>query len=441
MGGRPEGESKPRAGGEKPAATLVVTNIRACLTMAGGEPGPLAGERQGETTVLRDAAIAAAGDKLVYVGPASGLPAAVRVAPDALRVDAAGGIALPGFVDCHTHVVFAGWRAGEFAQRVAGASYQQILEAGGGILRTVDATRAAGEEELVDATRARLERMLVAGTTTIEAKSGYGLTLADEAKILRVVRRLDGTGPWDLVPTLLGAHALPAEYRDDRDGYVELVLEMIETLADRAAFVDVFCEIGAFTVRECRKILERGRRAGLGIKLHADQLSDCGGALLAAELQAVSADHLDFVTPEATAALAGAGTIAVMLPTVPLYVMARRQAPAARLQAAGVPLALATDFNPGTSPVESMGVVVALACLLMRMSPEAALVAATRNAAWAVGRGDRVGSLEAGKQADLQVYAIDEAAELPYRFGQIAPSVVVKKGRIVAAEGELSAVQ
>jgi imidazolonepropionase len=439
MAERPEDGPKRRAGGDKPAATLVVTNIRACLTMAAGEPGPLAGERQEATGTLKDAAIAAAGDKLVYVGPASGLPAAVRVAPDAVRVDAAGGIALPGFVDCHTHVVFAGWRAGEFAQRVAGSSYQQILEAGGGILRTVAATRAAGEEDLVDATRARLERMLVSGTTTIEAKSGYGLTLADEAKILRVIRRLDGTGPWELVPTLLGAHALPAEYRDDRDGYIDLVLEMIETLADRAAFIDAFCEIGAFTGRECRKVLERGRRAGLGIKLHADQLSDCGGALLAAELHAVSADHLDFVTPEATTALAAAGTIAVMLPTVPLYVMARRQAPAARLQAAGVPLALASDFNPGTSPVESMGVVVALACLLMRMSPEAALVAATRNAAWAAGRGDRVGSLEAGKQADLQVYAIGEPAELPYRFGQLAPSVVVKKGHIVAAAGELLA--
>ena len=318
----------------------------------------------------------------------------------------------------------------------AGASYQQILAAGGGILSTVAATRAATEEELTERAQRRLERMICCGTTTVEAKSGYGLSLADEAKILRVAHRLDGIGPWDVVPTLLGAHALPPEFADDRDGYMALVEEMIETLADRAAFVDAFCEVGAFTPRECRKVLEAGRKAGLGMKLHADQLSDGGGAALAAELGANSADHLDFVSVEGMAALAEAGVIGVMLPSVPLYVGARRQAPAARLQSAGVPLALATDFNPGTSPIDSMGVIVALACLQMRMSPAAALVAATRNAAYAVGRGDRLGTLEVGKQADLQIYAVDDYAELPYRFGQLLPSVVIKAGRVVAEEGE-----
>jgi imidazolonepropionase len=242
-------------------------------------------------------------------------------------------------------------------------------------------------------------------------------------------------GPWDVIPTLLGAHALPPEYADDRDGYVALVLQMIATLSDRAAFVDAFCEIGAFTARECRKVLEAALEAGLGIKLHADQLSDTGGAALAAELGANSADHLDYISVEGMEAMAAAGTIAVMLPSVPLYVGARRQAPAARLQSAGVPLALATDFNPGTSPVDSMGLVVALGCLLMRMSPEAALVAATRNAAHAVRRGDMLGTLEVGKQADLQIYAVDEYAQLPYRFGQLTPAVVIKKGRVVAEDG------
>jgi imidazolonepropionase len=425
--------------GDKPLATLVVTGIHACLTMAHGDPGPAAGADQEEVALLPDAALASRGKELVYVGPANRMPAAVRVASDAVRIDAGGGVALPGFVDCHTHLVFAGWRAAEFARRLAGASYQQILAAGGGILSTVAATRAATEEELTERAERRLERMICCGTTTVEAKSGYGLSLADEAKILRVVRRLDGIGPWDVVPTLLGAHALPAEFADDRDGYIALVEEMIETLSDRAAFVDAFCEVGAFTSRECRKVLEAGRKAGLGVKLHADQLSDSGGAALAAELGANSADHLDFVSVEGMAALAEAGVIAVMLPSVPLYVGARRQAPAARLQSAGVPLAVATDFNPGTSPIDSMGVIVALACLQMRMSPAAALVAATRNAAHAVGRGETLGSLQVGMQADVQIYAVDDYAELPYRFGQSLPSVVIKAGRVVAEEGEFVA--
>ncbi len=433
MSERPHGDAA-----DKPVATLVVTGVRSCLTMAAGEPGPAVGESQEEVAELRDAAVAASGGKLVYVGPANGLPAAVRVAQDAIRIDAGGGIVLPGFVDPHTHLVFGGWRAGEFAQRIAGAGYPEILAAGGGILSTVAATRAASEDELVEIGERRLRRMMAAGTTTVEAKSGYGLSLADEAKILRVVHRLDGIGPWDVVGTLLGAHAIPEEFRDDRDGYVELVIEMIDTLADRAAFADVFCEVGAFTLRESRRVLEHGRKVGLGIKMHADQLSDCGGAELAAVLGAISADHLDHISTGGMKALAASGVIAVMLPSVPLYVMARRQAPAARLQATGVPLALATDFNPGTSPIDSMGVIVALGCLLMRMSPAAALVAATRNAAWAMGSGETVGTLEVGKQADLQIYAVDDYAELPYRFGQLDPSVVIKAGKVVAREGQFA---
>ena len=433
MSERPHGD-----GADKPVATLVVTGVRSCLTMAAGAPGPAVGEPQEEVAELRDAAVAASAGELVYVGPANGLPAAVRVAQDAIRIDAGGGVVLPGFVDPHTHLVFGGWRAAEFAQRVAGAGYPEVLAAGGGILSTVAATRAASEDELVEIGERRLRRMMAGGTTTVEAKSGYGLSLADEAKILRVVHRLDGIGPWDVVGTLLGAHAIPEEFRDDRDGYVDLVIEMIDTLADRAAFVDAFCEVGAFTLRESRRVLKHGRKAGLGIKMHADQLSDCGGAELAAELGAISADHLDFISVAGMAALAEAGVIAGMLPSVPLYVMARRQAPAARLQSAGVPLALATDFNPGTSPIDSMGMIVALGCLLMRMSPAAALVAATRNAAWAMGRGETVGTLEVGKQADLQIYAVDDYAELPYRFGRLSPSVVIKAGQVVAEDGEFT---
>lgn len=431
----PASGARQRQETEKPRATLVITGIRQCLTMAGDGAGPAAGKAQERVGLLTEAAVAADGDRLVYVGPASGLPAAVKVAPDALRLDVRRGVVLPGYVDAHTHLVFAGWRAQELALRIQGASYRKILAAGGGILETVAATREAGEEQLAELAEGRLRRMLARGSTTVEAKSGYGLTLADEAKILRVTHRLDGVGPWDLVPTLLGAHALPPEYRDDRAGYVALVLEMVETLADRAEFVDVFCEKGAFDAEECRRVLEAGRRAGLGRKVHADQLSDGEGAALAAEVGAVSADHLDRVSEEGIEALAEAGVVAVLLPGVPLYLLSRRQAPAARLQAAGVPLAVATDFNPGTCPVDSMGVVLALACLLLRLSPEAALVAATRNAAHAVGRGNRVGTLEAGKQADLLLYEVDDYREIPYRFGLLPPAAVVKAGRVVAREG------
>ncbi len=257
------------ASGEKPQATLVVTGIRTCLTMAAGGGGPAIGEVQEQVGDLLDAAIAVRGKDLIYVGPANRLPATIRVAPDAVRVDAGGGVVLPGFIDCHTHLIFAGWRTTEFVQRIAGASYQQILASGGGIHNTVERTRVASEEKLTKDCQGRLNRMLCSGTTTVEAKSGYGLTLADEAKILRVAGRLDGIGPWDVIPTLLGAHALPGEYSENRDGYVELVEEMIETLADRAVFVDAFCEIGAFTSRECHLIEGFQERGRIGTSLSA----------------------------------------------------------------------------------------------------------------------------------------------------------------------------
>jgi len=413
----------------KSSATLVVRGIKQCLTMGGGE-GPRIGDDQNDACVIEDAAIAAAGEEIIYAGPASGLLREVREAPDVVRIDAGQGVVLPGFIDPHTHLLFAGWRPAEFAQRIAGESYQDILAAGGGILSTVAATRALSEEDLVEIGRRRLQRMLALGTTTVEAKSGYGLSLEDEAKLVRAARRLAATEVVEVVPTLLGAHALPPEYHDDRQAYIGVVVQMIEALADRVEFVDAFCEIGAFSVEECREVFAAARRAGLGLKLHADQLGDTGGAALAAESGAVSADHLDFVSPAGIAALATAGVVAVLLPSVPLFLMSQHQAPAAALQRAGVPIALATDFNPGTSPVESMAAIVAMACTLLRMSPAAALVAATRNAACAIGRGDRVGSLVAGKQADLQIYDASDYRMLPYRFGQLAPRIVVKRGRV-----------
>lgn len=418
----------------KATATLIVRGIKQCLTMGDGD-GARAGEEQEDVDLIEDAAVAAAGDEIIYVGPASGLLREVREAPEAVRIDARQGVVLPGFVDPHTHLLFGGWRPAEFQQRIAGESYQAILAAGGGILSTVAATRALSEDELVEVGQRRLQRMLAAGTTTVEAKSGYGLSLADEAKLVRAARRLAATEVVEVVPTLLGAHAVPPEYREDRQAYVRLVVEMVEALADRVEFVDAFCETGAFSIEECREVFVAATRAGLGIKLHADQLGDTGGAALAAEVGAVSADHLDYVSPAGIAAMAAAGVVAVLLPSVPLYLMSQRQAPAAALQRAGVPVALATDFNPGTSPVESMSGIVAVACMLLRMSPAAALMAATRNAACAIGRGHLAGSLDVGKQADLQIYDVDDYRMLPYRFGQLAPRCVIKRGSVAFDRG------
>ncbi len=412
-------------------ASLVIRGIRQCLTMDNGTPGTAAGPLQDEIGLVEDAALAVDRERIVYVGPASRLLSHVQISADATTVDADGGVVLPGFVDPHTHLLFGGWRPREFAQRIAGETYQEILAAGGGILNTVEATRALSEEELVEIGARRLDRMLREGTTTLEAKSGYGLSLPDEARLVRAARRLDATELTDVVVTLLGAHAVPRERRDDRGRYLQEVEEMIDSMADRIDFVDVFCELGAFSVQECRGVFEVAARHGLRAKLHADQLGDTGGAELAAEVGAISADHLDYISTAGIAAMAGAGVIAVLLPSVPLYLNSRRQAPAARLIAAGVPVALATDFNPGSSPVDSMGLVVALACMQLRMSPAAALVAATRNAAYAIDRGDEVGTLEAGKLCDLQIYDVDDYRMLPYRFGRLRPRAVYKRGREV----------
>lgn len=416
---------------QRAEATLVIRGIGQCLTMAGAGDGAYAGDAQGHIGLVEEAAVAAAGEAIVYAGPAGGLLGRVKIAPDAVRIDAGGGVVLPGFVDAHTHLLFGGWREREFGLRVAGAGYREILEAGGGILETVERTRALSEEELVEIGARRLRRMLALGTTTVEAKSGYGLEMATEARLVRAARRLGQTEPADVVVTLLAAHAVPAERRDDRARYLREVEEMIGSLADRIDFVDAFCEEGAFSVPECRRVFEVASEAGVRAKLHADQLGDGGGAQLAAEVGAVSADHLDWISREGIEAMAESGTVAVLLPSVPLYLMASRQAPAERIRRGGVPIALATDFNPGTSPVESMGLIVALGCMLLRLTPEQALVAATRNAAAALGRADRIGALEEGRIADLQIYDVRDYRMLPYRFGQIRPRRVIKRGKVV----------
>lgn len=326
-------------------------------------------------------------------------------------IDAGGRLVTPGLVDAHTHLIFAGTREREFDLRCRGTSYQEIAAAGGGILSSVRQLRSASVAALVRAARSRLDEMLANGTTTAEVKTGYGLTLRDEIKSLEAIRRLRGP-----VPTFLGAHAIPRGV--SRRRYVDLVVRrMLPAVAGRAVFCDVFCETGAFTLAESRRILEAAARLGMKLKIHAEEFDDLGGSRLAAELGAVSADHLMVTGAASMRAMARAGTIAVLLPATTFFLGARRYAPARRFIRAGVPVALGSDFNPGSSMTSSLPLVMTIACTQMKMTPAEALTATTINAAYAVGLGDEVGSLEPGKRADAVIWDAPSLEYLPYHFG------------------------
>ena len=369
--------------------------------------------------------------RIVFVGSEAAFDAGVQTTPDAVVIDAGGGTVLPGFVDPHTHVVYAGDRREELRRRLAGATYAEIAAAGGGILSTVRATREASEDALIESARVRLAEMLHCGTTTAEAKSGYGLETAAELKMLRVVRRLGQAQPIDLAATFLGAHDIPAEYRDRRTDYVDLVIrEMIPAVvADRLAeWCDVFCETGVYTPEESRAILGAASKAGLRLRVHADELAASGGSEVAVEVGARSADHLLFVQPETAGRMARAGVVATLLPAAAFYLKLGRFAPARMLIERGVAVALATDINPGGGFSPSMPFVMTLACFAMGMTLEEALVGATLNAAYAIGRDADVGSLEPGKLMDA-VIVDGEAVDL-IRVGAPAIAAVVKRGRV-----------
>lgn len=420
-------------------ADLLVTHGR-IYTLAGFSHAPARGPAMAQPGLVEDGYVAVRDGRIVAVGGSGDLPASLA-GPDTREIDAGGRAVFPGFVDPHTHLVYAGSRAGEFGQRLRGASYLEILAAGRGILSTVAATRAASEEDLAAAARRRLSRMLRNGTTTVEVKSGYGLSPEAELKQLRVVRRLQGSVPQGLVPTFLGAHAVPAEFKGNSSGYVDLVAgEMLPSVAAEglAAFVDVFCEEGVFDLAESRRILTRARELGLGLKLHADELAPFGGAELAAELGAVSADHLLHASEAGLRALAQASTVAVLLPGTAFFLRGGRYAPARRMVDLRLPVALATDHNPGTCTLESMALVMGLACLEMGLTPAEALTAATINAAHALGRQEEVGSLEAGKRADLLLLDGEGPADVVYRFGTNLVTTVVAGGRLAVAEGRLT---
>ncbi|HEX2987972.1 MAG TPA: imidazolonepropionase [Chloroflexota bacterium] len=415
-------------------AVLLIEHAAELVTIAGTQ-GPRKGSAQSDLGLIRDGALAAGADgRILAVGTTAEVHATVEPAPGAQVIDASGRAVLPGFVDPHTHTVFAGDRADEFASRLEGADYLEVLASGGGIISTVRATRAAPAEQLEERASRYLEEMLRHGTTTLEIKSGYGLSTEDELKMLRVASALEKTGPQGIVATFLGAHAVPPEYRGQPDRYVDLVVdEMMPRVAAEglARYCDVFCERGAFSVDQSRRVLEAGLARGLGAKIHAEQKSALGGARLAAELGAVSADHLEYATDEDVAALVEAGTVAVLLPGAALMLMESHWAPARRLIEAGVPVALATDFNPGTCPILSMPLILGLACLRRLVTPAEAVVAATLNAAHAVGLGEQVGSLEPGKRADVVILDAPSHVHLAYWFGRNLVSMVIKDGRVV----------
>ncbi len=384
-------------------------------------------------SAIPNGVVASRHGRIVFVGSEAAFDAGVHTTPDAVIIDAGGGTVLPGFVDPHTHVVYAGDRREELRRRLAGASYAEIAAAGGGILSTVRATREASEDALAESARVRLAEMLECGTTTAEAKSGYGLETAAELKMLRAIRRLGQAQPIDLAATFLGAHEIPAEHRDRRADYIDLVIrEMIPAVvADGLAeWCDVFCETGVYTPEESRTILGAASEAGLRLRIHADELAVSGGAEVAVEVGARSADHLLFVQPGSADRMAQAGVVATLLPAAAFYLKLGRFAPARMLIERGVAVALATDINPGGGFTPSMPFVMTLACFAMGMTLEEALVGATLNAAYAIGRDASVGSLEAGKLMDA-VIVNGEAVDL-IRVGAPVIAAVVKRGRVVA---------
>ena len=411
--------------------SVAVVNIGQLVTLA-GPPRPRAGTELRELGLVANAALLIEEGRIVAAGPGNELR--TRIPLDATIIDADGRLVTPGFVDAHTHLVFAGNRAAEFERRIDGASYQQIAAAGGGILSTVRQTRAASEDELLASARRHRDWMLRAGTTTIEGKSGYGLDHDSELKMLRVLNRLNAEGPARIVPTLLAAHTIPPEYAGRREEYVHWVAdELIPEVAEGglARYCDVFCDEHAFTVEESRAVLTAARRHGLGLRVHCEQFRTGTGAALAAELGAATADHLETATEETLRQLCAARVQPVLLPGSVFALGQTNYPPARTMIELGLAIVLATDFNPGSSPISSMPFVLSLACLQMKLSPAEALTAATINAAWSLGVGDQAGSLEIGKQADFLIHEFSDYRELAYYIAAAARPRVFIDGREV----------
>ena len=411
--------------------SLAVLHVSQLVTLA-GPTRPRVGAEMAELAIIRDGGMLIHDAKIDSVGPSDEIQ---RKSRGAQILDARGRVVLPGFVDAHTHLVFAGNRLDDFERRTRGESYEQISKAVGGIWSTVEKTRAASEQDLLAQAKRHADWFLRCGTTTVEVKSGYGLTLEDELKILRVIRSLNEESPLEIVPTFLGAHAVPREM--DTDEYVELVIDqMLPRIAKEklAEFCDVFCERGYFEVEQSRRILTAARKLGLKLRIHADQLSNFGGAKLAAELEATTADHLEKTDRDGIAAMKSAGVQPILLPGS-VYALGSSDYPRAReMIEAGLAVVVATDFNPGSSPTPSMPMILSLACTQMKMSPAKAITAATINAAYSLNRGDTIGSIERGKLANFSVFDCEDYRELAYWFGlPQTHSVYVRGKRVTGA--------
>jgi len=407
---------------------LVIKNAQELLTLS-----PSFKDESG-LGIIRSGAVAVKGTKIFWVGKTEELGEKFILRRDGREIDAREKTVMPGLIDAHTHLVFAGSRENEFEQRIRGLSYLEIAERGGGILSTVEATRKASFDELFSLGKKRLDRMLSKGVTTLEAKSGYGLSLQDEVKILQVMKALQESHPIEIVPTFLGAHTIPREFRDARSRYIDLVIEeMIPRIAQErlAEFCDVFCEEKAFTLEESKRILDRGKRYGLKPKIHADQLSPGGGAELAAGIGAFSADHLEYISREGIKKMAEKGVPAVLLPGASFSLSMKKYPPAREMIEEGVAVCLATDLNPGSSMTESLPLMMTMGCTMFKMSPKEVIQGTTIHAARSMAREKEVGSLEAGKEADLLLLDIPNYRYLPYHFGVDHVEQVIKKGKVV----------
>lgn len=416
--------------GGKDRADIVILNANEIVTLHGDDEEPRTGKQMQNLEVIPKGGLAVKEGKIVAVGETSEIR---RQFKGEKMISAGGKTVMPGFVDPHTHLVFAGSREDEFQMRVEGASYMEILDSGGGILRSVKTTRKASVENLVESGFKTLDAMLEHGTTTVEAKSGYGLSMESELKILQVMQRLDRLHAVDIVPTFMGAHTVPRRYKSNTQGYVNLVVnKMIPQVATRelAEFCDIFCEKGVFSLGQSRHVLTAARDHNLKIKIHADEMSQLGGAELAADIGAVSAEHLLFASDHGLKAMAEKRVIAVLLPAAAFSLMTERYADARKMIDLGVPVALGTDFNPSCR-VENQQLVIAFACHFMKLTPAEAITAATINAAHAIDRGHEIGSLEADKKADIVILDIPNHKFLGYRFGVNLVDKVIKNGRVV----------
>jgi imidazolonepropionase len=417
---------------------MLIHSSSQLLTLAGG---PQRGHSLGTLGIIENGAVVVRDEKIVAVGTTAELRASFPHDP---TLDATGCVLMPGFVDPHTHVIWGGDRANEFEMKMAGARYLDILAAGGGIISTVRATRTASMETLIAQTRPRLLRMFAHGTTTVEAKTGYGLQTATELRLLKALLALDDETPLDLSFTFLGAHAIAPEFKGNPQGYTDLVCEtMLPILKEwwgthapslPLPFVDVFCENGAFNLDQSEQILKKAKGLGFPLKVHADEFDNLGGAALAAELGAASADHLVKTSDEDVAVLGASDTVAVALPCTPFGLAEKEYTPARKLIDADAILALATDCNPGTSWNESMQIAIALACRYMRLTPAQAIAAATVNSAHAIRRSDSIGSIEPGKQADMLILSVPDYRHLGYRYGTNLVKQVIKRGQVYSVD-------